>query len=160
MSDQQRFTLDGQPVSFCQGGFTAAFDMTTADAESVSYDDTVVLVVVARMGLPSFTETKSGDIIRKNKFEVSAARVADPKLGNELAEMFDLEIQQKLPFTPAAAAAAASAALPPPPPGVAGSTAGVVPSGPPVGVPVGAPVGAPVGTHAHDDALRSFLDAP
>lgn len=164
---QQRFVLDGQPVSYCEGGFAAKFDMDSADAENTEYGDTVVLVVVARMGLPGFRETKEGEVVRINKFEVKAARVADEKTGLELAEMFDIDIQQKLPYTPAGVAAAAAVpaapAIPPPRAPKPPTTAGVVPTpasssnGAGVSVPTGAPVTGPL--HAHDDALREFLDA-
>lgn len=165
----QRFVLDGVPVSYCEGAFTARFDMDASDAEAVSYDDTVVLVVVARMGAPGFRANKDGDLIRVNRFEVRAAKVADEKTGNELAEMFDIDIQQKLPYTPAGVAAAASVTAPIPPPVSApaksvsaSTTAGVAPAAPngistPVGAPVGVPVGVGAGSHAHDDALRDFL---
>lgn len=163
MSQQQRFVLDGVPVSYCEGAFTARFDMDSADAEAVSYDDTVVLVVVARMGAPGFRANKDGDLIRVNRFEVRAAKVADDKTGNELAEMFDIDIQQKLPYTPAGVAAASAVTAPIPPPAAPARTAGVVPSSPANGVstPVGAPVAAAAavgaGAHEHDAALRDFL---
>jgi len=164
---QQRFVLDGVPVSYCEGAFTARFDMDASDAEAVSYDDTVVLVVVARMGAPGFRANKDGDLIRVNRFEVRAAKVADEKTGNELAEMFDIDIQQKLPYTPAGVAAASAvvpaAAIPPPtkpkattPVVVPASTNGSNGAAAPVGAPVPASVGA-AGSHAHDDALRDFL---
>lgn len=157
--NQQRFVLDGVPVSSCDGAFTKRFEMDTKDAESVTYDDTVVMIVVARVALPGFRQNKEGEVVRINKFEVSAARVAPKDMGDELAEMFDIDIQQRLPFTtPVTSVASGALGTPAPMPAAPsapasnGHTVGVVPQGTPVGV---AAPGA--GTHAHDDALRSFL---
>ncbi len=154
MSNQQRFILDGVPVSNCEGAFTRRFEMETKDAEAVTYDDTVVLIVVARAALPAFRQNKEGEVVRINKFEVQAARVAPADMGDELAEMFDLEIQQKLPFTVPATVGSGALGTPAVMPAPAPQTAGVVPQG--TRVPVAAP-GA--GSHANDAALRSFLDA-
>lgn len=157
----QRFQVDGVPVAACEGVFAHAFDMDPADAEEVVYDQTYVLVVVATTLPPGFRTDKNGDLIRRNRFEVSAAKVAKAGLGDELAEMFDLDIQQRLPFTP--------------PPAI---VSGVNPSGagsgsqspvqPPRTVPVASgasvaasiPVGVPVGQvdPSEDEALRRFLD--
>lgn len=153
---QQTFDLDGCPIAYCEGGFAAKFDMDADDAKAVSYGDTVVLVVVARVGLPSFRETKEGDIIRINKFETKAAKVADTKTGTELAEMFDMDVQRTLPYS-VGTAAAASVPKPPQPSVPAPSTAKVAPA--PTngaGVP-GAATVAP-GPHVHDAALREFLE--
>ncbi len=159
-SNQQRFILDGVPVSSCDGAFTRRFEMDTKDAESVTYDDVVVMIVVARVALPGFRQNKEGEVVRINKFEVSAARVAPQDMGDELAEMFDLEIQQKLPFTTAPPAMAGQGTLgtpaPLPPPATVGVSNGHQAAAAPRGTPVAA--AAPgAGSHAHDEALRSFL---
>lgn len=157
-----RFVLDGIPVSYCEGAFTKAFDMSPEDAEQVVYDDMVVMVVVVHTTTPSFHTSKSGDLIRRNKFEVQAAKVATGAMGTEIAEMFDLEIQQKLPFAvsppPSQAAAPYKAVSTPvqsavaPPSIPVGSTGTSVASSVPHGVPVTAPV-----THG-DPALQAFID--
>ena len=159
----QRFQVDGVPVAACEGAFTHAFDMEPADAEEVVYDQTYVLVVVATTLPPGFRTDKNGDLIRRNRFEVSAAKVAKGDLGDELAEMFDLDIQQRLPFNPPPGPVTTPAPSAPPAPAASQSpvgspvTAGVV-SGPPVGaaVPVGVPVGRVESTE--DEALRRFLE--
>lgn len=163
-SNQQRFILDGVPVSTCEGAFTRRFDMETKDAEAVTYDDIVVMIVVARVALPGFRQNKEGEVVRINKFEVQAARVAPQDMGDEIAEMFDLEVQQKLPFTtPVSSVFSPVLGTPAVMPPAASQAAGVVPNGhQPVTVPRGTPVptAAPgAGTHANDAALRSFLDA-
>jgi hypothetical protein len=153
VSQQQTFDLDGAPVAYCEGGFAAKFDMDASDAKAVSYGDTVVLVVVARVGLPSFRETKEGDIVRVNKFEVKASKVADDKTGTELAEMFDMDVQRTLPYS-VGTAAAASVAKAPQRTVPASSTAKVAPA--PTNAPGATTVAA--GPHVHDDALREFLE--
>lgn len=159
----QRFQVDGVPVAACEGVFAHAFDMDPADAEEVVYDQTYVLVVVATTLPPGFRTDKNGDLIRRNRFEVSAAKVAKAGLGDELAEMFDLDIQQRLPFTPPPAIVSGVTNMP----SMAGSgsqspvkapaTAGVA-SGPSVAASI--PVGVPVGQveSSEDEALRRFLD--
>lgn len=155
----QRFQIDGVPVVSCEGVFARAFDMDQPDAEEVVYDESYVLVVVATTLPPGFRTDKNGDLIRRNRFEVTAAKVAKGTLGDELAEMFDLDIQPKLPFAPPAG----PAALPPSPPAAsqrpvaAPSTAGFA-SGPstPAAVPVGVPVGRVEATE--DEALLRFLE--
>lgn len=159
----QRFQVDGVPVVACEGVFAHAFDMDQPDAEEVVYDETYVLVVVATTLPPGFRTDKNGDLVRRNRFEVSAAKVAKGTLGDELAEMFDLDIQQKLPFNPPPAIVR-SPAGPPPSPSVASqspvtaSSAPVAVSGPSVAAAV--PVGVPVGKvdPTEDEALRRFLD--
>lgn len=156
MAQQQRFVLDGIPVSACEGAFVRRFEMDPKDAEAVSYDDTVVLVVVARVGAPAFRTDKNGELIRVNKFEISVGRVAPLDMGHELAEMFDLDIQQKLPFGAPLPALAAPA--PPARPASAPQTAGTAPvdSFLPRGTPV-ASAAPGAGSHANDEALREFL---
>ena len=163
----QRFQVDGVPVAACEGVFAHAFDMDPADAEEVVYDQTYVLVVVATTLPPGFRTDKNGDLIRRNRFEVSAAKVAKAGLGDELAEMFDLDIQQRLPFTPPPAIVSSPAGPPGNMPSMAGSgsqspvkapaTAGVA-SGPSAAAAI--PVGVPVGQvdPSEDEALRRFLD--
>jgi hypothetical protein len=158
----QRFQIDGVPVEACEGVFSCAFDMDAGDAEEVRYDQTYVLVVVATTLPPGFRTDRNGDLIRRNRFQVSAAKVAKGTLGDELAEMFDLDIQQRLPFAPPPG----PAALPTPvksPPAASQSpvkppiTAGVA-SGPTThaAVPVGVPVGRVDSTE--DEALLRFLE--
>lgn len=170
----QRFQVDGVPVAACEGVFARAFDMPQEDAEEVVYDQTYVMLVVATTLPPGFRTDKNGDLIRRNRFEVSAAKVAKGDLGNELAEMFDLDIQQKLPFTAPAVivgspGASSTAALPPPapkppappqPPVSVPSTAGVASAAPAAPVGASMPVGVPVGKvrDTEDEALRRFLE--
>lgn len=159
----QRFQIDGVPVTACEGAFSCAFDMDPADAEEVVYDQTYVLLVVATTLPPGFRTDKNGDLIRRNRFQVSAAKVAKGELGDELAEMFDLDIQQKLPFTPPAGPAVMPSPSPsnlPPAsqsPVSAPSTVKVVPA---ASVVAAVPVGVPVGQVAppEDEALRRFLE--
>lgn len=163
----QRFQVDGVPVVACEGVFAHAFDMDQPDAEEVVYDETYVLVVVATTLPPGFRTDKNGDLVRRNRFEVSAAKVAKGTLGDELAEMFDLDIQQRLPFTPPPAIVSGTGGPPGNMPSMAGlgsqspvkapATAGVA-SGPSVSASI--PVGVPVGQveSSEDEALRRFLD--
>lgn len=154
MGQQQRFVLDGIPVTSCEGAFMRRFEMTPDDAEAVSYDDTVVLVVVARMVAPAFRTDKNGELIRVNKFELQAGRVAATDMGYELAEMFDLELQQQLSLPMAGQQTLAPVTRPSVAPQAPMPAASAV--GPPVGTPV--PSAAPgAGSHAHDAALRAFL---
>lgn len=155
-----RFVLDGVPVAYCEGTFSKNFDMDPKDAEEVVYDDTYVMVVVARAAPPSFHSNKTGDLIRRNHFEVSAAKVADATMSSELAELFDLEIQQKLPFS---SNTPPSSPPPPPPPPVSRqeeSGPRVAPgmSASTVSTPVGTPV-API-PQTEDEELAAFLAEP
>jgi hypothetical protein len=165
---QQRFEIDGNPVVACEGVFSGAFDMDAADAEEVVYDETYVLVVVGRTIAPAFRTDKNGDLVRRNRFAIDAGKVAKGSLGDELAEMFDLDIQQKLPFTPPPGpvpagqgpAGPVSVSVPPAAPQkpvAASPTAGVVSGAPaPATVPHGVPVGqVPV---TEDEALRRYLE--
>lgn len=170
----QRFEVDGVPVVGHEGVFSRAFDMAYPDAEEVVYDRPYVLVVVATTLPPAYRTDKYGDLIRRDRFQVTAAKVAKGSLGAELAEMFELDMieQGQLPFgqpdglvtmTPEMEARARAQ----PTPEVArvasqrvqelsnGSMPAPGPSGP-VSVPVGVPVGrvAPTG----DDTLRRFLE--
>lgn len=161
---QQRFVVDGVPIAEFKGGFLKRFEMDAKDADAVAYGDVVVLVVVARVVLPTFTESKTHDVTRVNRFEVAAAKVAGTELGIELAEMLelDMDLQQQLPFP-----VAGQMGEPIPPAAIpTASQPAAEPSAPskvppaPVTVPRGVPVGvaAPgAGSHAHDEALRAFL---
>lgn len=156
---QQRFQIDGVPVVGCEGVFARAFDMDQADTDEVVYDQTYVMVVVCTTLPPGFRTDKNGELIRRNRFKVDAAKVARGALADELIEKLDLDVQFRLPFEP--------------PPGMTAFTRSPPePAERPVSVPVpvpvsvGAPVAAavPVGVTVgqiratEDDELRRFLD--
>ncbi len=166
----QRFEVDGVPVIGHEGVFSRAFEMTEANAKDVSYDRTYVLVVVATTLPPGYRTDKYGDLIRRDRFQVTAARVASVAMGAELAEMFELDMfdQGSLPFgqpatdepilTPALESwVQTQRAAEAPQPAVVASNS-MPASGPPasVGVPVGVPVGRVEQTG--DDTLRRFLE--
>lgn len=96
----ERFEVDGTPVLGHEGVFSRAFDMPFEDAETVTYDHTYVLVVTALTLPPAYRTNKFGDLIRRDRFQVTAARVAKGTVGTELAEMFELDLfdQGQLPF--------------------------------------------------------------
>lgn len=159
----QRFQIDGVPVVGCEGVFARRFDMDQADSEEVVYDETYVLVVVCTTLPPGFRTDKTGDLIRVNRFEVAAAKVAKGGLGGELAEMFDLDLQPKLPFNPPAITAPTTSAPPTNVPAMASQTAMAAPITVPTqsaasvaGTLSGTPVGAIAPTE--DEELRRFLE--
>jgi len=153
----QRFEVDGVPVVGHEGVFSRAFDMAFDDAEAVTYDHPYVLVVVATTLPPAYRTDKFGDLIRRDRFQVTAAKVAKGAMGTELAEMFELDVfdQGQLPFGAPVTVTIAPGAPERPVEATNGSMPAPGPSGP-VGVPVGVPVGRI--SETGDATLRRFLE--
>lgn len=82
VSGQERF--DGFAVAVYDGKFAGSFDLEDEMGHELAMDDIVTFVVTARVGGANFDTTKTGDIKRTNKFDITSATALDQALASNV----------------------------------------------------------------------------
>lgn len=82
IDNQERF--DGFAVAVYDGKFAGSFDLEDDMGNELAMDDVVTFVVTARVGGANFDTTKTGDIKRTNKFDITSATALDQTLANNV----------------------------------------------------------------------------
>lgn len=98
MAREGRFVLDGKSYEHRSAAIVGEFDIDPDDLDAVNYDDTLVLVVIGRVGPPTFKELSNGDLKRVDKIQLGGTpqvRVAKGEPGYEIADMYGLEVAQQ-----------------------------------------------------------------
>lgn len=82
VNNQESF--DGIPVTIYEGKFGGFFDLADEVGENVKYDDVVCFIVTASAGAANMSTTKTGDMKRRNTFEIMNVLPIEP----DVAEAF------------------------------------------------------------------------
>lgn len=91
--------VDTVPIDSNQGRISGRFDIDDNDAAGLLYDNEVMIVMMARVSAPTFSETKNGEITRVSVLKPHEVRlVRDEKAQKELLESleFDQTIEASL----------------------------------------------------------------